>query len=355
MPAHWWQSALALQAMVRYLERTGNTDPRYQHVILHTYLQNILTPHAAATTNFVNKFLDDTAWWGLAWAEAARYELGWRHDVTDAGTFLRLAEWDANDIAAAPRSCGGLVWERGTPPDTIVSAQYTALAITLYQLRSPASVFADSALASQWLLAARTTLGWLLGSRLVDVRRGIVADRLDPSCRHVVGGPMTYTQGEVAEALTQMGVVLHNPAYLKYASRFLAFATGHWAIAQTGGILSESCVFRRGKCGHTPYNLPVYKGVLVQAIDDWSLATGSNAYRPFLRRQVAAILGTDATDGNGQLTACGSPHDCQFPLPWTPRAADGGLRIGVTVGTQTSALNALTAVLPPGQRRDGAA
>jgi hypothetical protein len=74
---HWWQSALALRTLLRYLERTRNTDPSYEHVILTTYARNVRRPHADASTNFVNGYLDDTAWWGLAWLEAARYE--WRY------------------------------------------------------------------------------------------------------------------------------------------------------------------------------------------------------------------------------------------------------------------------------------
>lgn len=125
-PAHWWQSALGLRTLVRYLERTGNTNPVYQQLILAIYSRNVLTPHADATTNFVNRFLDDTAWWGLAWLEAAKYELRYRHDLSDTATFLGLAEWDANAVADAPKRCGGIEWERGYPPDTIATALRTS-------------------------------------------------------------------------------------------------------------------------------------------------------------------------------------------------------------------------------------
>ena len=154
---------------MRYLEHTRNTASVYQHVIVTTYKRNVLTPHAAATTNFVNKYLDDTAWWGLAWLEAATHELRYRHDVTDAGTFVRVAEWDATAVAGAPKWCGGIQWRLGSPPDTIANAEYAALAGELYDFRNQPEIFADAPLAARWLSQARSTVKWLVDSRLVNM------------------------------------------------------------------------------------------------------------------------------------------------------------------------------------------
>jgi hypothetical protein len=332
---------------VRYLERTRNTDPIYQHVILATYARNVLTPHAAATTNFVNKFLDDTAWWGLAWLEAAKYELRYRHDLNYAGTFLRLAEWDATKIADAPKRCGGVEWRLGYPPDTIANSEYAALAGGLYDFRNRPGVFADAQLAAYWLSEARSTLKWLVDSKLVDMRTGIVADTMAGSCRRPLKGPITYTEGQVAEALTQLGMATGDRTYFRQAARFLTYATSRFTEL-TNGVLSEPCESRRGRCEthrKKPWDVAAYKGVLMQAVDDWSTATGSSAYRGFVLAQSAAILQNDASDGGVQPGACATPHTCQFGLYWASRVAPGASVIGVTVGTQTSALDVLTAAL----------
>jgi Glycosyl hydrolase family 76 len=269
-PAHWWQSALALRTLVRYLERTGNTNPAYQQVILATYERNVRTPHADATTNFVNKFLDDTAWWGLAWLEAAKYELRYRHDLSDTGTFLRLAEWDAEAVADGPKRCGGVEWKLGYPPDTIASVEYVALAAGLYDFQNLAGPFADVPMASHWLSQARSTLNWLVDSRLVNMSKGTVADKLDGACNKLLGAPMTYTEGEVAEALTQLGAALHDRSYFKQAARFLRYVTSRWSGMISAGVLQEPCESSRSACGtnRTPLNLPAYKGIFVNLLTD---------------------------------------------------------------------------------------
>jgi hypothetical protein len=334
--------------MVRYLERTRNTDPAYQHVILTTYQRNILTPHADATTNFVDKYLDDTAWWGLAWLEAAKYELQYRHDFADASTFLGLAEWDANDVAQAPKRCGGIEWKLGYPPDTIANAEYATLAAELSGFRNTPGPFADPQLAAHWLSQARGTMKWLTASKLVNLRTGTVLDRMNGRCNKFIGGPITYTEGEVSEALTQLGIALHDRSYFSQAARFLRYATGRSSTMVSDGVLQEPCESWRAVCegSHKPFNLTAYKGILMQAVYDWSVATGSTAYRGFLFAQASSIVTNDISDGSNRLGDCGTPHTCQFGFHWAFPLVPDASKIGVSVATQTSALDALTAVLP---------
>jgi Glycosyl hydrolase family 76 len=352
---YWWQSALELRTLVRYLEHTGNTDPTYQHVILATYQRNILTPHANAGKDFVDKYLDDTAWWGLAWLEAAKYELRYRHDLTDAGTFLRLAEWDGDAVANASKRCGGIEWKLGHPPDTIANAEYAALAAGLYAFRNGPGIFVDAEIAAHWLSQARSTLKWLVRSSLVNMETGTVADKLNSACDKLLGGPMTYTEGEVAEALTQLGTALHDRFYLKQAARFLRYATGPWSgmITDgsgmiTGGVLQEPCESWAVMCEtrRKRFDLPAYKGILVQAVYDWSVATGSIAYHGFLLAQASSIVNNNISDGDNRAGECRTPHTCQFGFHWALPVVPRASMIGVTAATQAGALDALTAVLP---------
>lgn len=344
--AHWWESALALRTLVRYLELTRNTDPRFQHLILATYRRNVLTPQALATTNFVNKFWDDTAWWGLAWLEAAKYELHDQHDATDADTFLREAEWDATTIEDAPTMCGGIEWAEGFPPDTVANAEYAALATGLYGFLHAPGVFQDPATASQWLAQARARLGWLVKVRLVDVRTGTVWDTLGRNCKRQ-RGPVTYTEGEVAEAFTDIGIALHDRADLRKANAFLRYVIHGRSEMVRDGVLVERCESLKGGCENAvwPVNIPAYKGIFVQAVSDWSRATRSDRYRGFLLAQGASILQHDISYGGDHQGDCGTPHTCQFGFHWAGPLMRRHTRLAVSAASQASALDALTAVL----------
>src|SRR5437764_10046393 len=151
----WWQSAIATWTLVRYLEATGSTDPAYQDVLDRTFELNVSTPGSRAPINFANEYMDDTGWWGLAWTEAARYELNVRGDGTLAARYLAVAEWDGNYIARAPRSCGGIVWQLGYPADTISNAEFAALSAELYAIRHGPGTFHDGVKAARWLHQAR--------------------------------------------------------------------------------------------------------------------------------------------------------------------------------------------------------
>jgi hypothetical protein len=209
-------------------------------------------------------------------------------------------------------------------------------------------VFADPARAALWLAEARGTLRWLVESRLVNMAAGAVADRLNASCDRRVGRAMTYTEGEVAEALTQLGVALHDRSYLERAARFLRYTTTPSSGLVRGGVLQERCEGLGLMCERVrdPLNLPAYKGIFVQAVSDWSAASRSPEFSRFLVVQASAILSDSISDGAHHPGDCRTPHTCQFGFHWASPTVSFPSKIGVTVGTQMSALDALTAVLP---------
>jgi hypothetical protein len=357
--AHWWQSALALRTVVRYLERTGTTSPYYQQVLLRTYRLEVQHPIAIASSYFVNKFGDDTAWWGLAWLEAANYELHYVHDTSAARTFLWTAEYDARYIERLKKSCGGIVWQVGFPSDTITNAEFTSLAAELYAFRNAPGPFHDEAQAQVWLRDARADLSWLEHSGLVDMKRGRVLDRMTRSCKPKAG-PLTYTQGEMAEALIQMGNALHQRSYYRQAKRFLDFATlrRNSNMVTRQGIMQQPCESNRGRCVPKPdrgrlSGTPTetwldqlsYKGVLGEAIDDYVTATGSTRYAAFLRRQATAIVNNAITDPKGRPGNCSSPSTCRFVFYWAWPLNPSRPMI-VNTATEMSALDVLTGVLP---------
>jgi hypothetical protein len=344
---NWWQSALAVQALVRYLERTGNVEPVYQAVLLQIYDRNVYKPLSTAKRDFANEFMDDTAWWGMAWLEAARYELRYRHDVADARKFLAVAEYDVRYIVAAPRQCGGIVWALRRSPDMVTSAEFVSLAARLASFRQTRGVFYNPELAGHWLTDARYVLDWLRKSGMVDLKWGYVFDRIK-SCRKFVGGPLTYTEGEMADALTELGIAEHKPIYFRYASRFIRYVLNYRSHLISHGVVAEYCELLPGSCheNRNRLDVPSFKGIFIQAVSDWSAATHRKTFLRFLHNQAAAVVDNAIVTTGNRPGNCASPSSCQFAFIWARELKDGPPPVPPTVATQTSAIAALTAALP---------
>ncbi len=353
---HWWQSALAVLALVEYMEKSGSHSQAIQHVLVATYRRGVHTPggfvdqYRPGSTRkyyFINQYLDDTVWWGLAWLSASQYELYYRQNAGLAAKFLKVAEKIASYVATR-RRCGGIVWELGSPSGTITNAEYIALTAGLAQYRRTSSTFHDPGLALRWLADARGMLSWLQHAGLVNLAAGTVRDRMAPGgCHTVVGGALAYTEGEVADALVQMGSALNNPSYYQVAARFLRYVLnpGHGFLSH--GVLLEHCEMVN-ECNGAPnrFDITAFKGIFVQAVADWMAATGSPRFLPFLRTQGEAVIHRALVSGRPD-GLCTSPHSCRFAFSWTlPFGRTPGPERVVTVGTQESALAPLLALAP---------
>ena len=345
--SHWWQSAMAMRTLVRYLTVTRNTDPGFQTILMRTYNREIYNPFAIASPYFINMFGDDTAWWGLAWLEAAKYELNVRHDLPSATRFLKLAQHDANYLAKAPRACGGGVqWKLGHPPDTVTNAEYATLVGELYGFTSrPGPVY--DARASRWLAEAQRTVAWLERKHLINVRTGTVRDTLNPTCKQLLAGGITYTQGQVADAFVQLGTDLHDSTYFQQADAFLKWSLSKKSGEVSGqGIIQEPCERDRDACTGLPTSLDVisWKGILVEAISDYTTATGSPEYRDFLLHQAHVVVDNAIIQPDGQPGNCDAPATCQFVFYWAWPLSPVRSSF-VNHATQMDALDALTAAL----------
>jgi Glycosyl hydrolase family 76 len=345
---NWWQSALALQTIIRYLERTDNVNPLYERVIEHIYQRNVYKPLSTAKRDFANEFMDDTAWWGMAWLEASRYELKYRHDRAAATKFLAVAEYDARYILAAPRQCGGIVWALRRAPDMVTSAEFVALAAKLSNYRAAPGVFHNAQKAAQWAYDGRYVLRWLARSGMVDLHMGYVLDRINGGCHDFVGGPLTYTEGEMADALTQMGIALHYRFYFRLASRFIKYVLNYKSGLISHGVLQEHCESLSGACRamKNRLDIPAFKGIFVQAVADWTAATGKSTFARFLHNQAAAVVDNAIVDGLNRPADCNTVTDCRFAFIWGRTLDPGPPPVPVTVASQESAIAALTAVLP---------
>jgi hypothetical protein len=343
---NWWQSGLALLTVVRFAEATRDRNPNIQRVILRVYVRNHIHTWGTARFDFANEFGDDTAWWGQAWLEAARYELYVRHDMADAARFLSVAEWDANYISRMPKTCGGIPWALRRPADTVTSAEFVTLSAGLASFREARGPFYDPGLAATWIADARAALDWLVHTRLVNIQAGTVLDGLNAHCK-LTGGSMTYSEGEMADALVGLGTALHQPAYYRQAKNFLRYTLSSASGLNAGGILRERCEGKPTACGRLRYylDIPAFKGIFVLAVSDWRAATHSHEFRRFLRAQARAVVTQALLDPPGAARACSSARTCQFGFHWVPVIDASPKTLAPTVGSQESAIDALTAVL----------
>jgi hypothetical protein len=158
---------------------------------------------------------------------------------------------------------------------------------------------------------------------------------------------MTYTEGEVAEALIQLGRATQEAVFYRQAERFLSFALSPASRLTESGILREHCE-TDGSCRRLRHRLdiPAFKGLFVAAVSDWSSATGSHEFDPFLASQATSLLANARGPCVGSHRA--SQSGCLFGFEWIREARPPA--VWVTLGSQEAALDALTAVLPADSR-----
>jgi hypothetical protein len=110
-------------------------------------------------------------------------------------------------------------------------------------------------------------------------------------------------------------------------------------------VLQEYCESRKSMCHSLrQFDVSSFKGIFAQAVADYDQATHTNTYRWWLQDQASAILTRAVSDGKHR-TRCGTPHGCQFGLYWSRAVAPASAPVPISLASQTSALQALTAAL----------
>ena len=345
----WWQSALAVIGLVDYLTAAKDKQPAYQRLLADVYSSNVSRPGTLEPRLFENKYMDDTAWWGLAWADAARYELTVAHDSAAASRYAHAAEIIASYIYRQPHLCrsGGIDFERRHTPNTLTNAQFIALTAELARLRDTPGPLLDAGKGRAWLAEADSTMSWMESSGLVNMTQGTVRYGYDGSCRPY-GATQTNTEGEMAEALVTLGRAAHRPHLVNEAAVFLDRVLSPGLGMVSGGVLQEPCESRRGACAGNSYNITAFKGMLDRAVRDWSEATRSVAFDWFLEAQARAVIAHAASNGK-KTTSCRRPRSCVLGMYWARRISPARQPKLPNAGSQAAGLEALTSALVVGE------
>jgi predicted alpha-1,2-mannosidase len=317
-PSSWWNSAVATETVIEYMQRTG--DQSYLAQVDRTFERNKAPFPAGEMSsdeiwgNFTSRAIDDAEWWGLAWVQA--------YDLTGDRKYLDMAEtigefvhgyWD-------PSTCGGGVWwdHERTYKNAVTNGLWVRLTAELHQ-----RVDGDTV----WLERSQEAWDWVISSGMINAD-GLVNDGLTGDCENNGGTVWTYNQGVFLGGGLELYRATGDESVLATV-RALADAGTTSPVLVKDGILTESCD-GTVTCDD---NQKQFKGIFVRYVDDLNRSLDGAPYQEFLDRQAASIWADDR-DGDDRLG-----------LRWA--GGDGAGTANVfDWRTQASALSALLANIP---------
>lgn len=334
-PSSWWNSAVALQTIGDYMQRTG--DRRYLGQLNNTFEKDKGVFPAGVLSgdpllgNFTSRAIDDSEWWGLTWVQA--------YDLTHDPKYLNMAVTIANYVEGYwdTGTCGGGVWWDGerTYKNAITNGLWIRLTAELHN-RIPGDTL--------WLGRSKTAWTWFQGSGMINAN-GLVNDGLTNACTNNGQNVWSYNQGLAIGAGLELWRATRDPQVLTSVRRLADAAIGPNALA-TNGVLTESCDAADQTCDD---NGKQFKGIFMRYWTDLVDTTHDRRYATFLDQQAASIWDDDR-DAAGRLGtrwsgATNDDHPNVFD--WRTQASALSVLIGdVPVLTP---LASLAATLSPAQ------
>jgi predicted alpha-1,6-mannanase (GH76 family) len=318
-PSSWWNSAVAMQTIGDYMQRTG--DRRFVPEMDNTFEKDkgVFPPGVLSGDpllgNFTSRAIDDTEWWGLTWVEA--YDLTGNHKYLDMAVKIATyadGYWD-------PSTCGGGVWWNAekTYKNAVTNGLFIRLTAELHN-RIPGD--------TTWLSRAKQAWTWFTASGMIN-SSGLVNDGLTDTCQSNGQTVWSYNQGLAIGAGLELWRATHDPSVLRTARR-LADAAITAPELVSNGILTESCDALDQTCDD---NGKQFKGIFMRYMMDAADTTNDPHYVAFVQKQATSIWTNDrdAADKLGERWSGqdGAEH---------PNVRDWR--------TQASALSSLIATVP---------
>jgi predicted alpha-1,6-mannanase (GH76 family) len=285
-PSSWWNSAVALQTIGDYMQRTG--DRRYLAQLDNTFEKDKgVFPGGVLSGdpllgNFTSRAIDDSEWWGLAWVQA--------YDLTRNPKYLDMAVTIANYVDGYwdTSTCGGGVWwnaER-TYKNAVTNGLWIRLTAELHN-RIPRDTV--------WLSRARTAWAWFQGSGMINAN-GLVNDGLTDACTNNGQNVWSYNQGLAIGAGLELWRATKDSSILASVQRLADAAIGPNALV-TNGVLTETCDVTTQTCDD---NAKQFKGIFMRYWTDLVDTTHDPRYVAFLAQQAESIWNNDR-DAAGRL------------------------------------------------------
>ena len=285
-PSSWWNSAVALQTVGDYMQRTG--DRRYLGQLNNTFEKDKGVFPAGVLSgdpllgNFTSRAIDDSEWWALTWLQA--------YDLTHDAKYLNMAVTIANYVDGYwdTGTCGGGVWWDGerTYKNAITNGLWIRLTAELHN-RIPGDTL--------WLGRSRTAWAWFQGSGMINAN-GLVNDGLTNVCTNNGQNVWSYNQGLAIGAGLELWRATRDPQVLTSVRRLADAAIGPNALV-TDGVLTETCDAADQTCDD---NGKQFKGIFMRYWTDLVDTTHDRRYAAFLDQQAASIWDDDR-DAAGRL------------------------------------------------------
>jgi predicted alpha-1,6-mannanase (GH76 family) len=327
-PSSWWNSAVALQTIGDYMQRTG--DRRYLAQLDNTFEKDKGAFPAGVLSgdpllgNFTSRAIDDSAWWGLAWVQA--------YDLTGNRKYLDMAVTIADYVDGYwdTSTCGGGVWwnaER-TYKNAVTNGLWIRLTAELHnRIRGDRT----------WLARSRTAWAWFTGSGMIN-GSGLVNDGLTDACTNNGQNVWSYNQGLAIGAGLELWRATRDPSVLATVRRLADAAIAPGGLA-TDGVLTERCDALDQSCDD---NAKQFKGIFMRYWTDLVDTTHDPRYATFLDTQADAIWADDR-DAAGRLGT-----------RWSGATSDDHPNV-FDWRTQASALSALVGAVPAWAPRESLA
>ncbi|APG05525.1 glycoside hydrolase family 76 [Luteibacter rhizovicinus DSM 16549] len=334
-PSSWWNSAVALQTVGDYMERTG--DRRYLGQLNNTFEKDKGVFPAGVLSgdpllgNFTSRAIDDSEWWGLTWLQA--------YDLTRDPKYLNMAVTIADYVNGYwdTGTCGGGVWWDGerTYKNAIVNGLWIRLTAELHN-RIPGDTL--------WLGRSRTAWAWFQGSGMINAN-GLVNDGLTNACTNNGQNVWSYNQGLAIGAGLELWRATRDPQILNSVRRLADAAIGPDALV-TEGVLSETCDAADQTCDD---NAKQFKGIFMRYWTDLVDTTHERRYAAFLDQQATNLWQNDrdAAGRFGTRWSGATNDDHPNVFDWRTQASALSALIG-DVPTPTP-LASLAATLSPAQ------
>ena len=285
-PSSWWNSAVALQTVGDYMQRTG--DRRYLGQLNNTFEKDKGVFPAGVLSgdpllgNFTSRAIDDSEWWALTWLQT--------YDLTHDAKYLNMAVTIANYVDGYwdTGTCGGGVWWDGerTYKNAITNGLWIRLTAELHN-RIPGDTL--------WLGRSRTAWTWFQGSGMINAN-GLVNDGLTNVCTNNGQNVWSYNQGLAIGAGLELWRATRDPQVLTSVRRLADAAIGPNALV-TDGVLTETCDATDQTCDD---NGKQFKGIFMRYWTDLVDTTHDRRYASFLDQQAASIWDDDR-DAAGRL------------------------------------------------------
>ena len=318
-PSSWWNSAVALQTIGDYMQRTG--DRRYIGQLNNTFEKDKGVFPAGVLSgdpllgNFTSRAIDDSEWWGLTWLQA--------YDLTHDPKYLNMAITIANYVYGYwdTSTCGGGVWWDGerTYKNAITNGLWIRLTAELHN-RIPGDTL--------WLGRSKTAWTWFQNSGMINAD-GQVNDGLTNACTNNGQNVWSYNQGLAIGGGLELFRATRDPKILASVRRLADAAIGPNALVKNG-VLTEICDATDQTCDD---NGKQFKGIFMRYWTDLVDTTHDRGYAAFLDNQAESIWNDDR-DAAGRLGT-----------RWTGATSDDHPNV-FDWRTQASALSALVGNVP---------